>query len=101
LGEEFSLIFELVAGVAEDIDRGGTDAVVFCFEEGFEEGAVDLVKAPGDPEGFEEILFVARGCRIKGEAPFLEFREDFSGGAGAEFAAGAVAGAILGEGEVF
>ena len=93
--QEFRLVGELGL-VAEDLDGGGADAGVFGGEEFLKEGFVDLVEAPSDPEGFEEMVFVALSCR-----PFFESGEDVFRAATAEFAAGAVAGAELGEGEIF
>jgi len=58
--EEVCLVLDLMSAVAEDIDDGGTHAVVFCYEKVFEENLIDLVEAPGDPEGFEEVVLVAR-----------------------------------------
>ena len=90
-----------MTGVAEDLDGGGTDAGVFCAEEIFEKGLADLIETPGDPEGFEEDVLVAGGVCVEGFGPLLEGGEDFVCVTLAEFAAGAVAGAELGEGEIF
>jgi len=59
LFEEIGLVFDLMAVVAEDIDGGSADAVVLGGDEASEEDLIDLIKAPADPEGFEEEVFVA------------------------------------------
>ena len=99
--EEFGLVFDLVATVAEDVDGGGADAWVFCVEKVFEKGFIDIVETPSDPEDLEEMVLVTRRFWIKGSVPFLKDGEEFSRVAAAEFAARAVAGAVFGEGKIF
>ena len=41
--EEVCLALDLMSAVAEDIDSGGADPGVICFEEVFKEGFADLV----------------------------------------------------------
>lgn len=60
-----------------------------------------MIETPSDPEGFKDNVFIAWGIWLERSRPFLEGGEDFGGISGAEFAAGAVAGAVFGEGEVF
>ena len=58
--EEVNLVGDLVSAVAKNTDGGGAGMEVFGGEKCFQEilGFIDPVESPGDPEGFEEVVFI-------------------------------------------
>ena len=65
-----------------------------------EESFVHGIEAPTGPECFEEVVLVAWVFVVESGGPSTECSEDICGGMLAEFAAGAVAGAVFGELEI-
>ena len=98
--EEFGLICDLVAVVAKGIDSGGADLGVFGFEKVGQEGFIELIEPPRDPEGFKKDVVVAGHVWLESGDPFFKRRYDFLGIAGTEFASCPIAGAVFGEGEI-
>mgnify|MGYP003519926352 CR=1 FL=1 len=49
--EQLRLFGDAVAAVAQHADCGGASAVILRFQETSEQGFIDAIQAPGDPEG--------------------------------------------------
>ena len=100
LSEDFGLICDSVAVVAKSIDSGGADLGGFGFEKAGQEGFIELIEPPRDPEGFKKDVVVAGHVWLESGDPFFKRRYDFLGIAGTEFASCPIAGAVFGEGEI-
>lgn len=87
--------------ISEHSHGGGTDVKILSLEKFTEEWFIHSIEAPSRPQSFKEVVFVARIFWVEFGNPALDRREHFFRGMGAEFAATAVASAILGKFEIF
>ena len=90
------MVRELPEGVADDVHGRGAGFRLLGLEELGDELGVRLVLRPSGPEGFAEVVLVGRVLLVELGGPGLHGGEHFARGVAAEFATGAVAGAVFG-----
>jgi hypothetical protein len=70
-------------------------------EQSLQQGGVGLILRPGGPERLAEVMLELGVLGIQLRDPGAHGRKHLAGGPAAEFAAGAVAGAVLRQLEIF
>ena len=94
--QEGDVVGELTEGMPDDVGGGGARLELLGLEQAPDEFAVGLVLRPGRPERFAQVVLVGRVLRVELRDPRLDRGEHLGGRTGAQFAAGAVAGAVFG-----
>ena len=94
--EQGDVVRELPEGVADDVHGGGAGFRLLGLQELGDQLGVGLVMRPGGPKGLAEVVLVGRVLLVELGGPGLDGGQDFCRGVAAEFATGAVAGAVFG-----